>query len=170
MAVVPAEDDAAIGPPSEPIVFLTPWQRFGSRRLYVMDEFGAEGGYLDLKSGELSGTTSTSEGVFRQVLPQLGTGAGKIGITTEDWAVVEEFLATDPSTDRYEAQAIIVGCRLENRWMDRLFVRLVAPGSVKVDIGWASLRDDKLHAEDPDAEAVIRYCRRSYLEASGARP
>ena len=34
--------------PREPVVFMTLWARFGKRRLYVKDELGMDGGYLDL--------------------------------------------------------------------------------------------------------------------------
>src|ERR1700743_1929136 len=67
--------------PPEQVVFLTPWQRFGLRRLYVMDEYGADGGHLDLRTGELAATRSFTEGILRQVLPQLSFGVGRVGIS-----------------------------------------------------------------------------------------
>jgi hypothetical protein len=153
-------------PPTEPIIFLTPWQRFGLRRLYATDEFGADGGYLDLRSGEFSGTRRVSEGIFRQVLPELETRAGGIGISAEEWAVVEDFLDTEPKSDRYEAEPLVVGCRMQSRWMDRLFVRRIEPGAEKVDLGWIDLTDGKLHADVPGAEPVIRHCAEKYQEAA----
>ena len=155
-----------VRPPDEPIIFLTPWQRFGLRRLYAMDEFGADGGYLDLRSGEFSGTRPISEGIFRQVLPELETRAGGIGISADEWTVVEDFLDSEPRSDRYVEGPLVVGLRMQNRWMNRLFVRRIEPGAEKVDLGWIDLTDGKLHAEVSEAEPVIRHCARKYQEAA----
>jgi hypothetical protein len=131
-----------------------------------MDEFGADGGYLDLRTGDFSGARSFSEGVFRQVLPELETKVGGLGITAEDWVVVQDFLASEPRSDLYVEEPLVVGCRMQSRWVDRLFIRLVQPGSPKVDIGWIDLADGKLHADVAGSEPVIRYCLRMYQEAS----
>jgi hypothetical protein len=159
-------DRSETQPPKEPVIFLTPWQRFGLRRIYVMDEFGTDGGYFDLRTGELTGTKSISDGVFRQVLPEMETRSGGIGIPAEDWAVVEEFVATDTEDDRYVAEPLVVGCRLQSKWMDRLYVRRLTPGAAKIDLGWIDLTDGRIQASQPGAEAVIRYCGRTYQVAS----
>jgi hypothetical protein len=162
-------EDHESRPPAEPIVFLTPWHRFGLRRVYVMDEFGADGGYLDLRSGELSGARRISEGVFRQVLPVLETRAGGIGMSAEDWSVIGEFLATDQTSDRYEAEPLVVGCRMQSRWLDRLFVRRIEPEGERSDLGWIDLTDGKIHADVPGSEPVILHCAKCYQEAGPAK-
>ena len=159
-------DRAEIHPPAEPIIFLTPWQRFGLRRIYAMDEFGTDGGYFDLRTGELTGTKSISEGVFRQVLPEMETRAGGIGIAAEDWAVVEQYVESEGEGDRYVAEPLVVGCRLQSKWLDRLYVRRIEPGAEKVDLGWIDLTDGRIQADEPGSEPIIRYCGRTYQVAS----
>jgi hypothetical protein len=167
-----AGDPGSAIPPAEPIVYLEPWNRYGKRRLYVKDEFGTQGGHLDLVDGSLVTELPVAEPVLRQLLPhyvsgEMGGGSDD-GISEQDLGAIRRFLqrfvgSQERRTPVREELEVVVGNVWRNHGKQRLYVHRLAPGVAKVQLGWFDLKEQRVHADVPGTEPEIRYCGQQYL-------
>lgn len=155
-------DDLTVRAPDEPIVFLTRWNRYGHKRIYVKDENGADGGHLDLRQGVAVDTTPTSEAVMAHLLRARLQGSGDRDFDEEEVGVIRRFLANLFRRDAAVVPRMVVGSLWSNYDRKRLYVSVLEPDGRSVDMGWYDLRDDRVHVDLAGAEPAVRYCGRRY--------
>jgi hypothetical protein len=150
--------------PAEPVVFLTRWTRHGSDRLYVMDEEGIQGGFLDLRNGEVLAEMSSAEPILRRLMPlHLDTTSAE-ETTEETRGVIAGFLGrggTSPAD--LATPAIVVGRTWQRHGKHRLYVHWLGPAGESTDLGWFDLKDRRVEQAAPSAEPIVRYCGETYL-------
>ena len=159
--------------PDEPVVFLTPWRKFGKRRMYVRDEEGAEGGYLDLASGDVVGTSRAAESVLRRMLVHYatetvaGNGSGAGAISAEDRGGIRRFLDSvrlKPKVPDDLPLQLVVGQLWRGSEMQRLYVHRLTFTDEKLQLGFYDLNDGLAVCPDRVDESVVRYCGRRYAD------
>jgi hypothetical protein len=155
-------------PPAEPVVFLTRWTKHGNDRLYVMDEQGTQGGFLDLRNGEVLAEMSSAEPILQRLLP-VHLAATSIDETSEETrAVIAQFLARRAGVPPEAVQpALVVGRHWQNYGKRRLYVYWLGAVGESVDLGWFDLKDRRVEQAAPAAEPVVRYCGETYLTCRG---
>ncbi len=166
-----AGDSGRAEPPPEPIVFLTPWRRHGQQRLYVKDELGLDGGYLDLRSGEVQGTSEAANSVLRRLLTHYAAERAPGGLDEEAMGAIKRFLASILGSKPVRAsdQPLVAGYLWRNYGRSRLYVHRLEGTGTKVDLGWYDLKERRVHADVAGTEPVIRYCGERYLALEESR-
>jgi hypothetical protein len=161
-----ANGDEEETPPPEPVVFLSPWFKFGKRRIYVRDELGIDGGYLDLQTASVVGTSKSAESVLRQLLPAFAEGQSTDELTDTDRGAIRKFLSSLRGNSRRnpEGIALVVGYAWRNHGMRRLYVHRLDPSGAKVELGWFDIDDGLACAVVQGSEPVIRFCGRRYRD------
>lgn len=156
-------------PPPEPVLFVTRWQKRGQSRLYVMDEEGTDGGYLDLTKGDIVGATPATTGVLRQLLPHYLSDASAddpANLSDEAKGAVRRFLdrligqRAEPSIEH----SLVIGYCWKNYGKARLYLHHLKPGGYKADLGWYDLNEARVHETSLGAAEAVRYCGERYLE------
>jgi hypothetical protein len=143
--------------PTEPVVFLTRWTRHGNDRLYVMDEEGTQGGFLDLRSGEVLAEMSSAEPILRR-LSALHLATSPVDETpNETRVVIDHFLARGAAIPS-DAPALVVGRVWRNHGKRRLYVHWLGPAGESTDLGWFDLASRRVEQAAPSIEPVVRYC------------
>ncbi len=158
-------------PPDEPVVFLTPWFKYGKRRLYVRDEEGADGGYLDLVSGDVVGTSAAAESVLRRMLVHYAeVDDGEM--SADDRGAICRFLDSfrlKPSAPAEVPLQLVVGQLWRGRGMQRLYVHRLTFTDEKVELGFYDLNDGLAICGNRADEPVVRYCGRCYANVVATR-
>ena len=162
-----AGDPGTASPPPEPIVFLTPWRKYGKSRIYVKDEEGSDGGYLDLVSGEVSSDSSTAASVLSWLLPHYLDGDGDLD--EAELGVIRRFLKKKSRKKRRSAEPIVVGYRWQNHGRSRLYVSRIDAEGTKVDLGWYDLKEQRVHEEAAGLAPIVRYCGERYESVDSRR-
>ncbi|MFM7067825.1 MAG: hypothetical protein ACKOYM_00035 [Actinomycetes bacterium] len=161
-----------VPPPDEPVVFLTPWFREGQRRLYVRDEEGNGGGYLDLVSGRVVGTSDDASSVLTQLLPVFGASDAS-GTTADDRSVVRKFLSgRGPRPVAAASIPMVVGQVREADGARRLHVHRVDADGTATELGAFDLIAGSVQVtatSDARAESTVRYCGHCYLRAVASK-
>lgn len=155
-----ASDDGSSLPPHEPVIFVTEWFKHGHRRLYLGDEQGNDGGYVDLVKGELVGTSTIAHHVLRQLVPHYA--GGNDGLSTADGEQLVGALAA-VQVSASETIPLVAGYRWTRFGRDRLYVHYLGPGPTKLDLGWIDLGSRRVHGEVSGAAPIVRYCGERFL-------
>lgn len=152
-------------PPPEPIVYLTAWHGRGRHWLYVKDELGNDGGYLDLKSGHVVESTEVARAVLQQLLPHYINGGDGSDLSAENRGAVRRFLSSvfSSSTAIGPEVSMVAGQLWRNYGQRRLHVDRLEPGGHKTPLGWYDLDEGITTATSAEAEPIVRYCGRQYL-------
>lgn len=150
--------------PEEPVVFMTLWARFGKRRLYVKDELGMDGGYLDLIEGTAVGTSPAAASVLQQLVPHYLNSGNSMELSDADRGAIRRFLSSLLGTSKDEPHVpLVVGRVWRKHGMQRLYVHRLGSNGTKVDLGWFDLTNGRVQADQHGSEPVIRYCGNRYL-------
>lgn len=164
---LPSRSDQEFGveeAPDEPVVFMTLWSKYGKRRLYVKDELGMDGGYLDLVEGRAVGTSPGAESVLEQLVPHYLDTGNAMGLSDADQGAIKRFLSSLLGSSRSRPDTPLVVARVWRRpGIQRLYVHRLGSNGTKVDLGWFDLSDGRVQADQQGAEPVIRYCGNRYL-------
>lgn len=150
--------------PREPIVFMNMWSRFGKRRLYVKDELGMDGGYLDLVAGTAVGTSPAAEAVLEQLVPHYLNDGSDLNLSDSDRGAIKRFLSSLLGAKQRPSVPLVVGRIWRKHGHQRLYVHRLGSNGTKVDLGWFDLADGRVQVDEDGAEPVIRYCGNRYLE------
>jgi hypothetical protein len=154
--------------PSEPVVFLTRWTRHGNDRLYVMDEEGVQGGFLDLRNGEVLAEMSSAEPILRRLSALHLATTPSDETSNETRAVIDHFLARGVAGPADSPPpALVVGRLWRNHGKRRLYVNWLGPSDESTDLGWFDLADRRVEQAAPSSEPVVRYCGETYLACRG---
>ncbi len=154
--------------PPEPVIYLTRRRDGTEDRLYVSDEDGTPGGYLDLRTGLTHGASPVATSVLQQVLSHIvADGDGAESLDAAARGGVGRFL--DALRGRRNPEEIPVVACLE--WGDartRLYAFRFEPGRAKTDLGWIDLTDRQTAAVIAGADPILRYCGDRYRSLSSA--
>ena len=152
-------------PPPEPIVYLTAWHGRGKHWLYVKDELGNDGGYLDLKSGQVVESTEAARAVLQQLLPHYINGGDGAELSAENRGAVRRFLSSVFSSSATSGPEVsmVAGQLWRNYGLRRLYVDRLEPGAQRTPLGWYDLDDGIATATTAEFEPIVRYCGRQYL-------
>jgi hypothetical protein len=151
--------------PNEPIVFLSRSTEGGEDRLYVRDEEGYPGGYLDLRTGLGAELTSIASVVMAHLLPAYLPDGG----ATVDYLpppaqdAIRHFLATQgkPADDEVPSVVACAQGHIEGR--PRLYASLLQSGGRRTDLGWIDLVDRRTSTDVPGVDPILRYCGDAFL-------
>jgi hypothetical protein len=154
--------------PTEPVVFLTRWTRHGNDRLYVMDEEGVQGGFLDLRNGEVLAEMSSAEPILRRLAALHLAAAPADETSAEARGVIDRFVGRG-SSDPLDASlpALVVGRVWQNYGKRRLYVNWLGPTGESTDLGWFDLADRRVEQAVASAQPIVRYCGETYLACRG---
>ena len=164
-AALPPRTAELAGPsraPEEAILFLTPWFKFGKRRLYGRDENGNDGGYLDLIDGAVGSDSPVAEQVLGQLLPHYADRREEVGLSEQDGGIIRRFLSGSPRRRPLSPTSLVVGYEWRKSGMWRLYVNRFGEDGHKQELGWFDLDDSRAYS-DGGFEAEVRYCGEKYL-------
>lgn len=159
--------DGEATPPEEHVVFLTPWFKYGKRRIYARDEVGTDGGYLDLLSGDVVGESPVAAQVLGQLLPHYLSDLEGAGLTDDDTAGVQTFLASRARATA-RAMPLVVGYVWRKGGLRRLYVSRLTTDSQMLSMGWYDLEDGRTYSQG-DLNAEVRFCGQTYQSVEQAR-
>ena len=147
-------------PPAEHVLFLTPWKKRGW--IYVKDEVGEQGGYLDLAAGEVVDESGNAEVILRWLLPHYMAMVPVGSVSEGTRASIDRFLHHygEPASPHFGDLVIGIDWRGPGKW--RLYVHHLSRTGAASEIGWFDLKDRRVQAAAAD-EAVVRYCGEQYL-------
>jgi hypothetical protein len=155
----------AVQQPEEHVVFLNPWFKNGNRRIYVRDELGTDGGYLDLVSGRISGHSPAAAQVLGQLLPHYLSDLDSAGLDVGDQRGIRTFLA-DSGQSNPTVMPLVAGNVWRRHGLQRLYVSRLTSDGRRLEMGWYDLDDGRVYS-DSGLEAEVRYCGETFekLEA-----
>jgi hypothetical protein len=148
--------------PEEPVLFLTPWFRYGKRRRYARDENGNDGGYLDLVDGVVVSDSPVAEQVLGQLLPHYADQLGEVGLSEHDGGIIKRFLSGSRRNRPLSPTPLVVGYEWRKSGMWRLYVNRFGADGLKQELGWFDLQDSRAYSEG-GFDAQVRYCGEKYL-------
>lgn len=157
--------EGEIRQPEEHVVFLSPWFKHGKRRIYVRDEAGNDGGYLDLTNGNISGQSPVAAQVLGQLLPHYLTDLDNAGLDQGDQSGIQTFLSGQ-NIAQSTGVRLVAGYVWRKRGLSRLYVSRLTGHAQRQEMGWYDLDDSRAYS-DNGFEAEVRYCGHTYqtLEA-----
>lgn len=170
-AALPPRTAELAGPsraPDEAVVFLTPWFKYGKRRLYARDENGNDGGYLDLVDGAVVSDSPVAEQVLGQLLPHYADQLEEVGLSEKDGGIIRRFLSGSPRRRSLSPTPLVVGYEWRKSGMWRLYVNRFGADGEKEELGWFDLDDSRAYS-DAGFEAEVRYCGERYLAYQRSR-
>lgn len=151
-------------PPIDEVVFLTPWRKHGNDRLYVMDETGTQGGFLDLRTGEVTEELADAEPILRRLLPHLLTEDSGLELSNKSRDILGRFLSRrSKRPNSLDDESFVVGICAVIDDRRRLYVRRLDSFGHTIRLGWFDLHDRRVEDVSPDTEAIVRFCGESYL-------
>lgn len=150
--------------PNEPIIFLKTWRRNGHHRLYATNGDGQALGHLDLISGEVTSSDSTSEQLLAQILPHYLGPDHEVELSATAQGAFRRFLDKLLRRPiRGHGQVLLVAYHWRRYGKNRLYLSRLEPTGVKVDLGWFDL--DAQRSSNTDAAPILGYCGQRYLSA-----
>jgi hypothetical protein len=168
---MPPRTAELIGParaPAESVIFLTPWFRYGKRRLYARDENGNDGGFLDLVNGVVESDSPLAEQVLGQLLPHYTDQLEEVGLSADDGGIIRRFLSGSRRRRPLSPIPLVVGYEWRRHGMRRLYVNRFGEDGSKLELGWFDLDDSRTYS-DAGFDAEVRYCGEKYLAYQRSR-
>lgn len=147
-------------PPPEPVVFLTPVMQTGERLLYVTDELGVEGGFLDLGNAQIRPSSPKAEPILEALLPHY---------------LADRSQAPKQKRRKRRTPAPVGPLVVGYHWVGeeggpgRLFVHRRDPEGHITDLGSFDLADQKVLSPSPQEAETVHYCGLRYLAVRQGR-
>lgn len=156
-----SDDGASLAArPPEQVVFLDPWRRHGHHRLYVKDATGAQIGFLDLRSGEVSSTSDSDRPLLAQLLPAF-CGAGSDQELSEEAGGVFRRFVDSLLGRRRESRPPVIAVRIWKKpGVVRLYVSRVDARGVKSALGDIDEASGRISVGLP--HELGQYCLQQY--------
>lgn len=163
-----ANGQEPVAEPTEMVVFLYPWSKYGKRRLYVKAVDGSEIGYLNLATGEVQAAEDSWNPVLARLLPHYvadAPGAQTEELSGEARGAFRRFLDFMGGRQQEQRQApppLLAAYRWKNYGKERLYLNRIQAGA-KHNLGWVDLKSDGLKADVAEAKPLLVYCRTRIL-------
>jgi len=150
--------------PPEEVMFLTPWKKHGNDRLYVMDETGVQGGFLDLRTGDVTEEAADVAPILRRLLPHLLTDDSGLDLSTKNRDVIGRFLSRRADRPNpLDDESFVVGVSRTCNGRPFLYVHRIDSYGHKISLGWFDLSDRRIDDATPETEPIVRFCGEQYL-------
>lgn len=150
--------------PPEEIMFLTPWKKHSNDRLYVMDETGVQGGFLDLRTGDVAEEAADVAPILRRLLPHLLTDDSGLDLTTKNRDIIGRFLSRRADRPNpLDDESFVVGVSRTCNGRQFLYVHRIDAFGHKISLGWFDLSDRRIDDATPETEPIVRFCGEQYL-------
>jgi hypothetical protein len=164
-----------VGEPSEMIVYLERWNKYGHRRLYAKAFDGSSLGYLDVATGDVHPSADRCRPVLAQLLPHyVGTEATTAlqveKLSGEARGVLRRFVdAVLGRANPVQRQPILVGWHWRNYGKDRLYLHRIESSGARSELGWYDLANGRSKSNDPQSARLLEYCGSQFRDVTATR-